>query len=63
MTQANQLRARYLLVLGENEADAGRGKLKDMDSGDEREVPLDPESLAELLYPECDGGCEGGCSS
>jgi histidyl-tRNA synthetase len=63
MTQANQLRARNLLVLGEDEARAGRGKLKDMDSGEERDVSLDPESLAELLYPECDGGCGGGCDS
>jgi histidyl-tRNA synthetase len=67
MTQANQLRARNLLVLGEDEARAGCGKLKDMDSGDEREVSLDPESLAEFLYPECDGGCGhdggSGCGS
>ena len=63
MTQANQLRARHLLVLGEEEACAGRGKLKDMDSGEERDVSLDPESLAELLFPACDGGCGGGCDS
>ncbi len=61
MTQANQLRARNLLVLGEDEARAGKGKLKDMDSGEEREVSLDPESLAELVYPACDDGCDGGC--
>lgn len=61
MTQANQLRARNLLVLGEDEAHAGRGRLKDMDSGEEREVSLDPESLADLLFPGCDDGCDGDC--
>ncbi len=59
MTQANQLRARNVLVLGEDEARAGRGKLKDMDSGEEREVGLDPESLAEVLFPDCNCGCSG----
>ena len=56
MTQANQLYARSVLVLGEDEARAGRGKLKDMDSGEEREIALDPKSLAKLLSPsrDCD---------
>jgi histidyl-tRNA synthetase len=54
MTQANQLYARSVLVLGEDEARAGRGKLKDMDSGEEREIALDPKSLAKLLSPSCD---------
>ncbi|MCX6093727.1 MAG: HisS family protein [Candidatus Bipolaricaulota bacterium] len=62
MAQANQLYARTVIVLGEDEARVGRGKLKDMDSGEEREVPLDPESLAELVYPACDDGCAGGCA-
>ena len=62
MAQANQLRARNLLVLGEDEARAGRGRLKDMDSGEEREVSLDPESLADLLYPGCDDGCDADCN-
>jgi histidyl-tRNA synthetase len=63
MSQANQLRSRNLLVLGEDEARSGKGKLKDMDSGEEREVSLDPESLAELLYPACDTDCDCGGSS
>jgi histidyl-tRNA synthetase len=65
MTQANQLRARNLLVLGEDEVRAGRGKLKDMDSGDERDVSLDPESIVEVLLPGCDCGCDHDhdCSS
>ena len=54
MTQANQLYACSVLVLGEDEARAGRGKLKDMDSGEEREVALDPESLEKLLSSSCD---------
>lgn len=58
LTQANDQKARFLLVLGEDEARAGRGKLKDMDRGDERDVALDPEALAEAMFPGCDCGCE-----
>jgi len=60
--QANDQRARFLLVLGEDEVRAGAGKLKNMDRGDEREVALDPEGLAELLVSsgKSDGGAEDG---
>jgi histidyl-tRNA synthetase len=61
MTQANQLLARHVLVLGDDEVRAGKGKLKEMDSREEREVPLDPETLAELLTASCEGGCDS-CS-
>jgi len=59
--QANDQKARYALVVGDDEVKAARGKLKDMDQGGEREVSLDPESLAELVYPACDDGCDGTC--
>ncbi len=61
MAQANQSRARYVLVLGDDEVRAGKGRLKDMDSGEAREVLLDPEGLAAALDLGCDGGC--GCGS
>jgi len=60
--QANDLKARYSLVVGDDEVKAAKGKLKDMDSGEEREVSLDPESLAELVYPACDEDCDGACA-
>ncbi len=59
--QANDLRARFLVVLGDDEVRAERGKLKDMDSGGERETALDAASLAAALAPVSCGGC-GGCS-
>jgi len=59
LTQANDLRARHLLVLGDDEVRAGRGRLKDMDDGSEREVALDPETLAELVFPPWDDPCGG----
>lgn len=62
LTQANQLRARYLLVLGDDEVRVGTGKLKDMDSGVEREVALDPAGLAAAVTAGACGGC-GGCGN
>jgi len=59
--QANDLRARFLVVLGDDEVRAERGRLKDMDSGGERETALDAASLAAALAPVSCGGC-GGCS-
>jgi histidyl-tRNA synthetase len=51
LTQANQLGARYLLVLGEDEARAGSGSLKDMDGGEEQSVSLEPAGLAARIHP------------
>jgi len=42
---ANQLGARYLLVIGDDEAASGTGKLKEMDSGEERAVKLTVDAL------------------
>jgi histidyl-tRNA synthetase len=43
---ANQLHAKHLLVVGEDEALTQSGKLKHMDSGEEVDVPLDAEVIA-----------------
>lgn len=40
MREANRQRARYVIVLGENELKSGTAKLKDMQSGKETEIPL-----------------------
>jgi len=49
MSQANKLSARYLLVLGDDEATAKKGKLKDMDSGEETEVMLTVEEINQTI--------------
>jgi histidyl-tRNA synthetase len=46
---ANQLAARYLLVLGDDEVRNATGSLKTMDSGEEEAVSLDPNGLANRL--------------
>ncbi len=40
MREANRQRARFVIVLGENELSTGKAKLKDMLNGEEREVDL-----------------------
>jgi histidyl-tRNA synthetase len=49
MTQANKLSARYLLVLGDDEATSKKGKLKDMDTGEETEVALSVEEITKAI--------------
>ena len=49
MTQANKLSARYLLVLGDDEAASKTGRLKDMDSGEETEVKLSAEEIKKAI--------------
>jgi len=49
MTQANQLGARYLLVLGDDETASKKGKLKKMDSGVETEVILTVEEIERVI--------------
>ena len=47
MKYANKLGAKYLLVLGSDELEKGAGKLKNMDSGEQKPVRLDtPENFA-----------------
>jgi histidyl-tRNA synthetase len=40
MREANRLRARFVIVLGQNELSTGKAKLKDMLNGQEREIHL-----------------------
>ena len=60
LTAANRLRARHLLVIGEDEVSSGHGSLKTMATGMERTVPLTPDALVDELKGSCSGGC--GCS-
>jgi histidyl-tRNA synthetase len=46
---ANQLQARHLLVVGEDEANAGQGKIKIMETGREVDISLDPATIAARL--------------
>ncbi len=47
MQRANKLNARVALIIGDDELAKGVAQLKDLDSGAQREVPLD--GLAEAL--------------
>jgi histidyl-tRNA synthetase len=49
MVQANTLSARYLLVLGDDEAETNKGKLKHMDTGSETEIGLSPEQIIQAI--------------
>ena len=49
LSEANRLDARYLLVIGEEEAASGTGRLKEMDSGEEREVALTVDALVNAV--------------
>jgi len=49
LAEANRLDARYLLVIGEDEAASGTGRLKEMDSGEEREVELAVDALSKAI--------------
>jgi len=60
LTLANQLGARYLLVLGDDEVSASRGALKSMDTGEEESVELSADALVPVLKSNCDGGCACG---
>lgn len=44
---ANKISARYTMVIGDSELEAGKARLKDMDSGEEQEVAFD--RLADVL--------------
>ena len=46
---ADKLGAKYSLVIGDDEADQMKGKLKNMHDGTEVTVDLDPERLAAAL--------------
>jgi histidyl-tRNA synthetase len=46
---ANEINACYLLVLGNDELVSGRGRLKEMSSGEELEVELSAESISKTI--------------
>jgi histidyl-tRNA synthetase len=47
MQRANKLNARAAIIIGDDELAKGLAQLKDLDSGEQREVPLD--GLVEAL--------------
>ena len=47
MKYADKIGARYTLVVGDNELEAGRATLKDMTGGENKEIALD--SLSDLF--------------
>jgi histidyl-tRNA synthetase len=58
LDRANRLNARYLLVLGDDEAETNVGKLKEMATGREEPIGLTAETLVERLL-NGPGGEEG----
>ena len=52
MKYANQLGARFSIVLGDDELAGGIGKLKAMDSGEQTDIPLDTESFVREFIAE-----------
>jgi histidyl-tRNA synthetase len=49
MSYADQLGARFLLVFGDDEVASKQGRLKEMDTGEEREVLLTPEGISAAI--------------
>ena len=49
MKYANKIGAKFLLVLGETEISSSKAKLKDMISGEEKEVSLNIEEIYEII--------------
>ena len=49
MAYADSLASRTVLVLGESEVASGRGRLKDMDSREEEDVPLTAEGISSAI--------------
>ena len=45
MKYANKLGARYSMVLGDNEINERKAQLKNMQTGEQKEIPLDPEEF------------------
>ena len=50
LRQANQIRARWALVIGDRELEEGRAALRDLQTSQQRDLPLDSilEELAQL---------------
>ena len=43
MKYANKIGAKFSIVLGDDELDNGAGRLKDMQTGEQSDIPLDDE--------------------
>jgi len=56
MRRADKFGARHTLILGEDELARGMAVIKEMDSGVQREVALDPENINMLLAPGSGAG-------
>ncbi len=52
LTLANQLSSRHLLVLGNDEAASRRGRIKQMERGEETGIALTPDAIVEHLTKE-----------
>jgi len=52
LTLANQLNARHLLVIGDDEASSMTAKVKTMDTGVETQIPLDAVAIAAFVNEE-----------
>ena len=49
MKYADRIKAKNLLVIGENELAEGKAKIKNMETGEEREVALNSNSILEII--------------
>ena len=49
MKYADKIKTKNLLVIGENELNEGKAKIKNMQTGEEKEVPLKVESIFMLI--------------
>ena len=52
MKYANKIAAKYLVVLGANELEQGTGKLKNMQTGEQKEIRLDSAEHFTADYTE-----------
>lgn len=49
MKYADKLKANYLLVIGENELSSNKAKIKDMKTGEEKEIDLTTEAIIKII--------------
>ena len=52
MKYADKIGARYSMILGDNELAENKANIKNMESGETREIALDDETLAQFFYDE-----------
>ena len=49
MKYANKIGARFTMILGEEELSNNKASLKNMENGEQVEVPLTPEAIEEII--------------